>query len=244
MKNNIMTCVIDDREPTEKWIPLLEEVGFKTSVKRLDAGDLIINDKLVFSLKSVSDYLTSNHSSHLHNEIGMMILFPPRYFIGLIVWERDEEGKWTHGLDRKSIMSVKQTLETVNALYLPCWYVKSRKAVVELVYRWGLKTIDKDFPYQFRREVEFVDKKYPTMVKMLAEISGIGVEIATLIHKKYPKMEQLIPAIRETHIYDKEKWKTKKEWRENHCWYIKIDKLGKKKADSIAQAIMYNLEGL
>jgi hypothetical protein len=64
--------------------------------------------------------------------------------------------------------------------------------------------------------------------------------LAKAIQKEYTHLDVLIDAIRETHCYNKEKWKTKKQWREEN-WYSKIPGLADGKAKTIAQSLVHDV---
>lgn len=238
MSEKILTVKIDDREPLEKMIPMLTEAGFHCVVERLKAGDYIINDKIVFSLKSYIDFLGSVYNNHMHNEIGEMLLLPQKYWIGLIVWRWDDNKKFIRHLTRDNEIKVKQRVDKINTLYLPAKITKTRKTAVEYMYKWSLRSLDYEYPIQFRRNIELVGGSYPITVKMLAEIPDIGPKLAVKIHSVYPKIDLLIQDIKKTHFFDKKKYKTKKAWREQ-AWFTKIDLLGEKKANMIVRSLMF-----
>jgi hypothetical protein len=219
--------------------PLLESAGFEVDVSTLEAGDYFFPEiKMIWSWKSYKDFLTSVHTDHLRDEIAKMILAGNDHWQGLIVWKfGSKDQKYDPFITRNRILELKNLVEHYNAMYIPVWDVGTRETGIEVMRRWYLKSLDREFPMQLWRNVVAADKKLPTMVRMLMGIKGVGEDISLKIHQKYRTIDRLLVSVKDSHIYDQNRWKTKKQWNLEH-WYHDIDLLGPTKAQQIYEALM------
>ena len=187
----IHRAVIDDREP-DVMVKFMEEAGFAVYKERLAEGDYIIDGKLLFTLKDVnSDYMRSLATGHLHNEIESLIKVGADRFIALIVW-----GTARNGTDMSSAY---ESMETINAFYLPVFTAQDREGAVAVMVKWTMKTEQRKyskFPLQVKRKVEAKSPKdIPPTVKMYRVGFGIGDDVAEALAERYPSMAHLIAGI-------------------------------------------------
>jgi len=234
-----MKIIMDQREPAEIMRPLLEKAGFEVEVSILEAGDYFFPEtKMLWSWKGYLDFLSSVHNGHLKDEIAKMILTGNDHWQGLIVWKfNDKKQKYIVGMSQRKTIEIKNLVEYYNAMYLPVWDVGTRATGVELMRRWFIKSLDRQFPMQLFRNVVAADKKLPVMVRMLMGIKGVGEDLALRIYHKYKSIDKLSNSVKDSHVYDKDRWKTKKKWNIEH-WYHDIDKLGPDKAQRIYEALL------
>lgn len=234
-----MKILMDSREPEDIMRPLLEAAGFEVEVTLLEAGDYLLPDlKMIWSWKGYLDFLTSVHNDHLKDEIAKMILMGNNYWQGLIVWKKNsKEQRYVPLLTKNKTIAIKNLVEYYNAMYIPTWDLGTRATGVEVMRRWYLKSLDREFPMQVHRNVVASDKNLPTMVRMLMGIKGVGEDLALKVYHKYKNIDRLTTSVKDTHIYNKDRWKTKKLWKTQH-WYNDIDKLGPDKAERIHKALM------
>lgn len=235
------TIVMDSREPIEVMTPLLQDAGFTVQIATIPVGDYIIDDKLVFSLKSYNDFFNSVKSNHLHNEITEMLGLPDRYFIALAVWRKETGVEFTWGHNRKSVKgglhkAVKDRIATLNAFYLPVFEVQERKDVVELMRRWAEKAKDEEFPYQVRRRVEVVKVNAPQTLKLYLTFPGVGAKNAQKLYEKFPTIGELLVHIEDSGYYDKERWGSKQKWMKA-AWFAGTG-IGEKRALQITEALL------
>ena len=205
-------------------VPLLEELGFTTTVTQMPTPDYVIPLKngynIAITMKSYDDFLQSIHSGHMHNEIQNMLSLPPRTLIYLLMW------KPNYSYKRQQIAQVMNISDTVNCEYIPVVKAKNRIDSAHLMKKFWLKYIKEDNPMQFRRRVELSgNKKTDPVTRLYLNLPKIGPVTAKSLKEHYPTMADLVDAVKDTAVYDKDRWKTKKEWRKV-LWYTDVENLG------------------
>jgi len=216
-----LKIIMDSREPELTMLPILVKAGFETvEVTMLDAGDYFIPDcNMLWSWKSVSDFCQSIYTNHLKDEIARMILMGNQYWQGLIIWCADHDFVAGQGLSKE----VENLIEVYNAMYIPTFVVRTRLEGAELMRRWALKAVIKDFPLQIKRNVIAEKNEDPVTVRILSTIDGVGPITAAEIAKKYSTIDELIRAIHHMTM----------AW-----WYDDINGVGKVTAEKIEKALL------
>ena len=205
---NRVRVIVDQRERNVELLDSLCDFGIEASIDTLDIGDYLISDRLCIERKTVPDFEKSIIDGRLFDQIERM---KKAYELPIIVLEGDSsEFKLKHNVINGAIISV------YIRYGIPVITSNSPQDTASIILTMakqeqnGLRE-----PTRKNGRRAFSDAEY--MENVIANVPGIGLKLARLLLKHFGSIEAISCA-------------DVKELR-------KVDKIGKKKAESILRIL-------
>ena len=205
---NQVKVIVDQRERNVELLDSLCELGIESSIDTLDIGDYLISDRLCIERKTVPDFEKSIIDGRLFDQIERM---KKAYELPIIVLEGDlSEFKLKHNVINGTIVSI----------YIRCGIPvitsNSPQDTASIILTMAKQEQNGTRePTRKNGRRAFSDAEY--MENVIANFPGIGLKLARLLLRHFGSIE----AISRANV---------KELR-------KVDKIGKKKAESILKIL-------
>ncbi len=200
--------IVDQRERNVELLDSLCEFGIEAGIDTLDIGDYLISDRLCIERKTVPDFEKSIIDGRLFDQLDRM---KKAYELPIVVLEGDlSEFKLKHNVINGAIISV------YIRYGIPIITSNSPQDTASIILTMakqeqnGLRE-----PTRKNGRKAFSDTEY--MENVMANVPGIGLKLARLLLKHFGSIEAISRA-------------DVKELR-------KVDKIGKKKAESILKIL-------
>lgn len=223
-----MRIIVDDREPPDMAL-MLEKKGVDVKVERLQSGDyyfMVKGETWAFERKTRKDFQGSWWSNRLDEQVANMIEIYDR---PCLIFEEEDTDFFVG-----DYWKVKAHVQTLN-FQIPVIRTSSMKNTATQLYHVCKQAHEGKI--QYVRVTPKVVKADTDVEKLYAAMPGISLVRAKAIAKVYPSMAELVKAVSKTHVY-KDKWKTKKRWREKR-WDANVEGFGDKLAEKIGGFLLY-----
>ena len=205
---NRVRVIVDQRERNVELLDSLCDFGIEASIDTLDIGDYLISDRLCIERKTVPDFEKSIIDGRLFDQIDRM---KKAYELPIIVLEGDpSEFRLKHNVINGSIVSI------YIRYGIPVITSNSPQDTASIILTMakqeqnGLRE-----PTRKNGRRAFSDTEY--MENVIANVPGIGPKLARLLLKHFGSIEAIACA----DVKD----------------LCKVDKIGKKKAESILRIL-------
>ena len=205
---NQVKVIVDQRERNVELLDSLCELGIESSIDTLDIGDYLISDRLCIERKTVPDFEKSIIDGRLFDQIERM---KKAYELPIIVLEGDlSEFKLKHNVINGTIVSI------YIRYGIPVITSNSPQDTASIILTMAKQEQNGTRePTRKNGRRAFSDAEY--MENVIANFPGIGLKLARLLLRHFGSIEAISRA-------------DVKELR-------KVDKIGKKKAESILKIL-------
>jgi len=170
----------------------------------LEVGDIQF-ENITIERKTYSDFYQSMLSGHLDDQIGRM-LEKCKYPL-LMVHQHTSD----YQLKRDDHIKIHKHIKNLN-LILPVYTYKNISNMVKGIIEFIDNYSNGRYFGKLKRPIPHIDSPNK-IISFYASMPGVGLERARRLAIKYPRPWDLFAAINDTAVYNREKWKTKQQWR-------------------------------